>query len=1007
MSPSLVAPLFAPRRRSSSSRRQRRSLGIEPLETRQVMSAAPFVTGLHLVGPPDPAAGSQDYLVTFSEAVTGVDASDFRLALDGITVRDPVVVTGQGTTYRVHVSGIEGEGSLGVDLIADGSIRDGRGRWLGTAMGTLLAEQSTSADGSYSDIAVGDFTADGIVDLAFSDPARRVVDIRPGSGNGTFAPTTSHAVGYGAEGLVAVDVDANRHLDLIVVNRHESTLSVLLADGHGDFLPQRRYGTGHTVSIPGDVVTGDIDGDTDVDLVIANDVGHSIGILLNGGDGTFSAPSIIAMGEQVFSVAIADFNGDRRLDIAAALYDNRVECLFGDGFGGFPWSTSIDIGTVPTDIATGDLNSDGIADVVVATRTGLMTALGSVTGTLRTTNGIGTQHPATSVLIADVTGDGVMDVVHTEVATSPAWSPYYPIGPIAMPIQPSSLVINEGRGDGTFASGKRYDTVPGATAVAGADLDGDRSTDIVVSGTGSPSMWSTGQPSVSIHLNGDGSYPGERIRVDRVAPTVRSIAPLGPAATEAGSVTFRVEFSEAVTGLDSTDFVVATTGTVERGALHLAVHDDHAEVTVGAVRGTGTLRLGIRDGATLGDAVGNAFDPVSADRGDGGATATVAVVSRAGAPAAPALEQVPRGLRVGWTAPADDGGTPITGYTLEYRAADGGDWSSIGLPAGTRTHDVTGLSVGARYDIRVSAVTANGIGTPSAATVRGVVDVPHPPVAVRAESGAGRARVTWEAPADDGGTPVTHYVVRYRAPGETAWTKAGTVPASSRSLTIEALAAETAYEFRVAAWNTVGGNPAAPTAPVTIALGPAAAPTGVVATSTVGGVLLRWTVPQDTGGSPIVGSVIEYRRLRDVAWTTLGVTSTPTASITVGDLAVGGNYLFRVRAVTRAGAGEASQPSRAVTVPPVVPTATALAGGARIDWRAFGSSDGQPVIDYVVEYRRLRDSVWSISGGGIRTDNSATIVGLAPGANYTFRVRARTLLEPGVTTVPTGAVTIR
>jgi titin len=446
---------------------------------------------------------------------------------------------------------------------------------------------------------------------------------------------------------------------------------------------------------------------------------------------------------------------------------------------------------------------------------------------------------------------------------------------------------------------------------------------------------------------------------------------------------------------------------LERGALHLAVHDDHAEVPVGAVRGTGTLRLGIRDGATLGDAVGNAFDPVSAGRGDGGATATVAVVSRAGAPAAPALEQVPRGLRVTWTAPADDGGTPITGYTLEYRAADGGDWSSIGLPAGTRTHDVTGLSVGARYDIRVSAVTANGTGTPSAATVRGVVDVPHPPVAVRAESDAGHARVTWQAPADNGGTPVTHYVVRYRAPGETAWTKAGTVPASSRSLTIEALTAGTPYEFRVAAWNTVGGNPAAPTAALTIPFGPAAAPTGVVATTTIGGVLLRWTVPHDTGGSPIVGSVVEYRRLRDVAWTTLRVTSTPTPSITVGDLAVGGNYLFRVRAVTRAGAGEASQPSRAVTVPPVVPTATALAGGARVDWQAFGSTGSQPVIDYVVEYRRLRDAIWSVYDDGLSTGTSATLTGLSTGAHYTFRVRARSAFDDGATSASTGAVTIR
>src|SRR5205814_2092518 len=69
--------------------------------------------------------------VTFSESVTGVDATDFTLALSGVTTTPPVNVSGSGATYTVTVSGISGTGTLGLNLADDDSISDAVGNALG------------------------------------------------------------------------------------------------------------------------------------------------------------------------------------------------------------------------------------------------------------------------------------------------------------------------------------------------------------------------------------------------------------------------------------------------------------------------------------------------------------------------------------------------------------------------------------------------------------------------------------------------------------------------------------------------------------------------------------------------------------------------------------------------------------------------------------------------------------------------------------------------------------
>ena len=157
-----------------------------------------------------------------------------------------------------------------------------------------------------------------------------------------------------------------------------------------------------------------------------------------------------------------------------------------------------------------------------------------------------------------------------------------------------------------------------------------------------------------------------------------------------------------------------------------------------------------------------------------------------------------------WSAPADDGGAPVTGY--EYRFAAGtavpGDtpWQSAGLDL---EWTVSGLTNGQQYAFEVRAVNSAGPGAPArtAATPLGMPSVPE---SLTATAGDGEVVLEWTEPVDDGGSPVTGYGYRYAAgqavPEDVTWRDAGT----ELTATVSGLENETRYTFEVRARNRVG-----------------------------------------------------------------------------------------------------------------------------------------------------------------------------------------------------------
>ena len=186
-------------------------------------------------------------------------------------------------------------------------------------------------------------------------------------------------------------------------------------------------------------------------------------------------------------------------------------------------------------------------------------------------------------------------------------------------------------------------------------------------------------------------------------------------------------------------------------------------------------------------------------------------VGRLGVPASLTATAGDEEVELVWSAPADDGGAPVTGYEYRYAAGDAvpGDtpWQSAGL---NLERTVTGLINGQRYAFEVRA--RNHVGEGEA---RGALATPvgRPGVlaSLTATAGDGEVALAWSAPADDGGAPVTGYEYRYAAgdavPGETAWQE----PDGDRAATVTELENETRYAFEVRARNRVGEGEAAKT----------------------------------------------------------------------------------------------------------------------------------------------------------------------------------------------------
>ncbi len=387
---------------------RRGNLLLEPLETRELLSANPLVQSINLTTPAGPItnASSVSYTVTFSETVTGVDLTEFALAKTGTVAAALTQVTPvSGSVYTVTVSGITGNGTLGLNLVNDGSIHDLAGDKLVGGPASFQNPQTFAIEGGVGSLAVGDVNGDGNLDLVFSNA------VLLGNGDGTFQAPLTGKLRFQQQTPMAAARTSRRRQARPCRRHRKPGVSVLLGNGDDTFQAPLTFALGLRSS---SVAVADLTGDGKPDIVVGDFANHTVGVLLGNGDGTFQNEQTVAAGVYPFSVAVGDVNGDGKPDLVVASVLG-ISVLLGNGDGTFQGPVTI-TSISPSSVAVADVNGDGKLDLVTGTYTStpVSVLLGNGDGTFQNPQTIAdglTQVYGRFVAVADLNRDGKPDVV--------------------------------------------------------------------------------------------------------------------------------------------------------------------------------------------------------------------------------------------------------------------------------------------------------------------------------------------------------------------------------------------------------------------------------------------------------------------------------------------------------------------------------------------------------------------------------------------------------------------
>jgi hypothetical protein len=441
--------------------------------------------------------------------------------------------------------------------------------------------------GSVAVAAVTDLNGDGRADLVLNRGvgSRTHLTVLLQNADGTFSQGDDFDLEFG-EAKTLADVNGDGHPDAILVRGDLGY--VLLNDGQGQFLHQPNYqvgppgsGLGSSFGVDnGQILTlADLNGDGKLDIVTALQgagTDSSLTVQLGNGDGTFRPASDIPLENsssviQVSSFLLADVYGNGKLDVVTETFlpnNLGISILPSNGDGTFATRTDLGIDILGlsqvTPLAVGDVNGDGHPDIITQAiigifpaSAGMLVLYGHADGSFTfnpqapfltgVTNNINVNGTFGSLTLADVNGNGIVDLVFldvkngTEVESVVLGDPnlgatdFTPTR-IDLPVPPGSRVlrvadlnndgrldlvapqdlfdvdgsplgfriaVSLGRGDGTFEVPINSDFLDPSSGLAFGlvlgDVDGDGSVDVVLANSRESGV-------MVLHGNGDGTF---------------------------------------------------------------------------------------------------------------------------------------------------------------------------------------------------------------------------------------------------------------------------------------------------------------------------------------------------------------------------------------------------------------------------------------------------------------------------------------------------------------------
>ena len=347
-----------------------------------------------------------------------------------------------------------------------------------------------------------------------------------------------HAVGVQPRAVISADFNADARPDIATANFGDGTVSVLLSDGAGGYLAAASYFSGQTsAATPMSLVSAEFDDTPGPDILVINREETTATLLANNGTGSFSQPNAsFDIGSTPVHVITGQFNAgptnpsaDNFPDILVVNRDTTVlgefpsvRLFLNDGTGIFALQDTYEVDQSPEYAITGDFNHDGLADVIVANNRAQSISFlaGDGAGSFALAVNTALAFRPLKLTSGDFNNDGFLDLVGLHI-NSDLFS-YLP-----------------GRGDGTFIMAKGEGTLLGVdsktlkvghtpSAIVSHDFDQDGNLDLaighldshnllIVKGQGNGNFW------LDENFYGVGAGPAEFILADFNNDTIQDI----------------------------------------------------------------------------------------------------------------------------------------------------------------------------------------------------------------------------------------------------------------------------------------------------------------------------------------------------------------------------------------------------------------------------------------------------------------------------------------------------
>jgi len=381
----------------------------------------------------------------------------------------------------------------------------------------------------------------------------------------------------------------------------------------------------------------------------------------------------------------------------------------------------------------------------------------------------------------------------------------------------------------------------------------------------------------------------------------------------------------------------------------------------------------------------------------------------------------PTTIDLSWTAPANNGGSSLSGYRVEWSSNGSTGWADVkdDTESTVTTYSDTGLLGSTTRYYRVRAINTPGQSLASAvatATTAAATPPTAPTMLTATAADPTTIKLTWGVPTSNGGAVISGYQVEWSPNGNAPWTEL-VATQTARTYSHTGLSVATTYHYQVRAINSAGAGVAGTANTTTEAMTIPGAPTAPQVTASGRTILvIEWDAPTNTGGVPITSYTVEFSFDGTGNWYPLSMNQPATTAIHTG-LVPSTRFYYRIFARNSVGVSTAVATANGITdnrvnptIPSPPPMLTATASGRtliQLSWAAPADDGGSAITGYRIEVSTDGGATWSdLVANTASTDRTYRHRGLVANTTRHYRVRARNSRGQSLVSTVASATTV-